>query len=107
MKRQSRSYHGPAPDAGLKPVPNLPLAMRPKVAARAMGISPRTLWSLTKAGLIPYARIGAKCVVYPVPAMQRFLEEQTINPLVRRPDDVDGLEHDDDLAGDNGKGVTA
>ena len=107
MKNTPRTYHGPAPDAGLKPVPNLPLAMRPAVAARALGISPRTLWSLTKAGLIPYARLGAKCVVYPVPAMQRFLEEQTINPLVRRPDDVDDLGDDDDLAGDCGSEVKA
>ena len=52
------SYLSPAPDAGLKAVPNLPLAMRPAVAARALGISPRTLWSLTTAGLIPHLRVG-------------------------------------------------
>ena len=81
----SRLYSRPAPDAGLKPVANLPLSMRPAVAARALGISPRSLWTLTKAGLIPHVRLG-KCVVYPVPGLIRVLEEQTINPIVRRPD---------------------
>ena len=81
----SRLYSRPAPDAGLKPVPNLPLSMRPAVAARALGISPRSLWTLTKAGLIPHVRLG-KCVVYPVPGLIQFLEEQTINPILRRPD---------------------
>jgi Helix-turn-helix domain len=95
----SRSYHSPAPDAGLKPVPNLPLAFRHEVAARALGISPRTLWSLTKAGRIPHVRLGA-CVIYPVPGLVAFLEQQTINPIVRRPDDA--ARGDDD-----GKGVTA
>ena len=79
------SYLSPAPDAGLRPVPNLPLAMRPAVAARALGVSPRTLWSLTQAGFIPHVRLG-KCVVYPVPGLVRFLEEQTVSPMVRRPD---------------------
>ena len=81
----SRLYSRPAPDAGLKPVANLPLSMRPAVAARALGISPRSLWALTKAGLIPHVRLGT-CVVYPVPGLIRFLEQQTINPIVRRPD---------------------
>ena len=81
----SRLYSRPAPDAGLRPVPNLPLAMRPAVASRALGISARSLWNMTKAGLIPHVRLG-KCVVYPVPGLIRFLEEQTINPIVRRPD---------------------
>ena len=81
----SRLYSRPAPDAGMIPVPNLPLAFRPAVAARALGISPRSLWTLTKAGRVPFVRLG-KCVVYPVPGLVRFLEEQTVNPIVRRPD---------------------
>ena len=91
------SYLPLAPDAGLRPVPNPPLAMRPAVAARALGISPRKLWSLTQAGFIPHVRWG-KCLVYPVPGLVRCLEEQTINPIVRRPDaddaarGVDGTE---------------
>ncbi len=95
----------PDPQAGLKPVPNLPLAFRPAVAARALGISPRTLWSLTKQGLIPYVKLGS-CVVYPTAGLVRFLEQQTINPLVRRPD-ADGYDADDDARGDDRKGVSA
>ena len=79
------SYLPPAPDAGLKPATNLPLAFRPAVAARALGICERTLWDLTQQGLIPYVKLG-RCKVYPVPGLIRFLEEQTINPIVRRPD---------------------
>jgi hypothetical protein len=97
MARSRSSYLPPAPDAGLKPVPNLPLAMRPAVAARALGISPRTLWSLTKAGLIPHIRMG-RCLSYPTAAMYQWIEENTIKPIVRRPDaddaarGVDGTE---------------
>ncbi len=100
----SQSYRPSASDAGLKPVPNLPLAMRPAVAARALGISPRTLWGMTKQGRIPHARIG-KAVVYPTAALVAWIESLTVNPLVRRPDDVDDLERDDDLGGDCGSEV--
>ena len=93
-----RSYLPPAPDAGLKPVPNLPIAMRPVVAARALGICPRTLWSLTKAGLIPHVRMG-RCVSYPTAALFQWIEENTINPIVRRPD------ADDDARGADGSAV--
>ena len=85
------SYLKPAPDAGLKPVPNLPLAMRPAVAARALGISPRTLWSLTKAGLIPHIRMG-RCLSYPTAAIYQWIEENTIHPIVRRPDAARGVD---------------
>ncbi|MEN9664718.1 MAG: hypothetical protein RLZZ326_1081 [Planctomycetota bacterium] len=93
----SRLYSRPAPDAGLKSVPNVPLSMRPVVAARALGISPRTLWSLTKAGLIPHVRMG-RCVSYPTAALIRWIEANTINPIVPRLDaddaarGVDGTE---------------
>ncbi|MEN9663769.1 MAG: hypothetical protein RLZZ326_132 [Planctomycetota bacterium] len=83
------SYLKPAPDAGLKPVP--PLAMRPAVAARALGISPRTLWSLTKAGRVPHIRMG-RCLSYPTAAIYQWIEENTINPIVRRPDAARGVD---------------
>jgi hypothetical protein len=44
-----------------------PLALRPREAAQALGISPRTLFSLTQPrGPIPAKRIGGKsgCVLY-------------------------------------------
>lgn len=75
----SQSYPRPAPDAGYKPVPNLPLAMRPIVAARALGISPRTLASLTAQGLVPCARLG-RCVVYPTAMLLAWLETKTFTP---------------------------
>ena len=64
-------------------LPPLPLAMRPKVCSRAIGVSERTLWSMTKRGEIPYARI-AGCVVYPTFAILTFLEEITVTPPVKR-----------------------
>jgi excisionase family DNA binding protein len=70
-------------------LPPLPLAMRPKVAARALGVSERTLWSMTKRGEIPHARIGG-CVVYPRPALRSWLEKITAHPPVKRPEDAQG-----------------
>jgi predicted DNA-binding transcriptional regulator AlpA len=58
--------------------------MRPKVAAKAIGISERTLWSMTKRGEIPHAHFG-KAVVYPTAPVLRWLEEITENPPVKRP----------------------
>ncbi len=53
-----------------------PLALRPREAAQALGISERTLWSLTKAGKVPFVRFG-KAVRYPVHLLRRSLEEQS------------------------------
>jgi excisionase family DNA binding protein len=62
----------------LKPTPNgdgLHLALRPRQAARALGISERLLWSMTNRGEIPYLRIGT-CVVYPIAELERWLAER-------------------------------
>ena len=72
-------HRGPAPDAGPKPANDLPLAMRPVEAARTLGISPRTLWQLTKDGLIPYAMLG-RCKVYPYAMLLAWLEKKTFTP---------------------------
>ena len=61
------------------------MAMRPRDAAQALGISPRTLWSLTQRGEIPHVRVGA-CVLYPTAAVMRWLEELTAHPPVKRPE---------------------
>jgi excisionase family DNA binding protein len=53
-----------------------PLALRPREAAKAMGISPRHLWQLTKDGHIPCVRVGdgkRKTVMYPVADLQGWL----------------------------------
>ena len=58
------------------PSPIVPaLALRPKEAAAALGVSERTLWGWTAAGEIPHIRRGA-VVLYPVLDLQRWLSEQ-------------------------------
>ena len=82
-------YHEPPrpPQWPLRPghhLPPLPLAMRPKVAAKAIGVSERTLWSMTKRGAIPHAKLG-RSTVYPTAGILAWLEEITENPPVKRP----------------------
>ena len=57
-----------------------PLALRPRDAAKALGISPRLLWQLTKDGRIPCVRLGdgkRKTVLYPLADLQAWLTQQT------------------------------
>jgi len=51
------------------------LALRPKDAARALGIGARLLWELTNCGEIPCVRLG-RAVLYPVAALQEWLARQ-------------------------------
>ncbi len=53
------------------------LALRPRDAAKAIGISERKLWELTadQTSGIPHCRFG-KCVVYPIAPLERWLEER-------------------------------
>ncbi|NNF44242.1 MAG: helix-turn-helix domain-containing protein [Phycisphaerales bacterium] len=51
------------------------LSLRPKDAARALGIGERLLWSKTNAGEIPCVRIG-RAVVYPVDLLRDWLAEE-------------------------------
>jgi excisionase family DNA binding protein len=53
-----------------------PLALRPKDAARALGIGQRTLWTLTKTGAIPAVKVGT-CTLYPVDELRAWLTAQT------------------------------
>lgn len=56
------------------------LALRPRDAAKALGISARTLWGLTAPrGPIPCLRIGhgkRRSVLYPVADLQSWLSQQ-------------------------------
>jgi excisionase family DNA binding protein len=52
-----------------------PLALRPKQAAKALGIGERLLWSMTNSGQIPHVRLG-RAIVYPVDELRRWLAEQ-------------------------------
>jgi excisionase family DNA binding protein len=51
------------------------LALRPKEAAKSLGISERKLWSLTTEGKIPHARFG-RAVRYPVKELEEWLSGQ-------------------------------
>jgi excisionase family DNA binding protein len=56
-----------------------PLALRPREAARALGISARHLWQLTKDGCVPCVRVGSgkrKTVLYPLVELQAWLAKQ-------------------------------
>jgi hypothetical protein len=57
-----------------------PLALRPRDAAKALGISPRTLWGLSAPrGPIPCLRVGQRkrqTVLYPVAGLQSWLNQQ-------------------------------
>jgi len=55
------------------------LALRPREAAKALSISERHLWQLTKDGKIPCVRVGdgrRKTVLYPVEILQVWLSSQ-------------------------------
>jgi predicted site-specific integrase-resolvase len=57
-----------------------PLALRPRDAAKALGISPRLLWQLTKDGRVPCVRLGngkRKTILYPLADLERWLNRQT------------------------------
>lgn len=56
----------------------LRLALRPKEAARALGIGERKLWEITadQTSGIPHVRFG-KAVLYPVDELRRWLAEKT------------------------------
>jgi excisionase family DNA binding protein len=49
-----------------------PLALRPREAAKALGICERTLFDLNKAGEIPCVRIGW-AILYPVETLRAWL----------------------------------
>lgn len=56
--------------------PSSALALRPRQAAQMLGVSPRTLYTWTKRGLVPHIRVGTgkrKTVLYPVAMLQAWL----------------------------------
>jgi len=58
----------------------VPLSLRPRDAAKALGISERTLWGLTSPrGPIPCLRVGPgrrQTVLYPVAELEAWLSQQ-------------------------------
>jgi hypothetical protein len=63
------------------------LALRPRDAARALGIGERLLWTLTNQGVIPHVRLG-RAVVYPVDLLREFLARQARGAVVKALDRV-------------------
>lgn len=51
------------------------LALRPREAAAALGISDRKLWSLTAANEVPHTRLG-RALLYPIDGLRRWLNER-------------------------------
>jgi excisionase family DNA binding protein len=58
------------------------LALRPKDAARVLGIGERKLWELTNRRMIPHLRLG-KAIVYPIADLERWLAEQAAKGMRR------------------------
>jgi excisionase family DNA binding protein len=51
------------------------LALRPREAAKALGVSERSLWEWTHRGDVPHVRIG-RTIMYPVDALRAWLNRQ-------------------------------
>ncbi len=58
------------------------LALRPREAAKALGIGERLLWSYTNRGLIPHTKMG-KAVLYPVQALQEWLSQNAARGVLK------------------------
>jgi len=52
-----------------------PMALRPREAARALGVSERWLWEKTKTGEIPCLKAG-RCILYPVAMLEEWLRSR-------------------------------
>ncbi len=52
------------------------LLLSPKEAAQALAVSERTLWQMTKDGVIESIRMGTRSVRYPVAGLERWIADQ-------------------------------
>jgi excisionase family DNA binding protein len=57
------------------------LALRPREAAKALGISERLLWEWTDRGIVPCVRMG-KAILYPVDSLRDWLKRQAQQGMV-------------------------
>ena len=58
------------------------LALRARDAAKAIGVSERTLWAWTAAGEVPHVRRGG-VILYPVDALREWLGAQAGQAVTR------------------------
>ncbi|HUO06987.1 MAG TPA: helix-turn-helix domain-containing protein [Phycisphaerae bacterium] len=71
-------------DTAATPAPTVPaLALRAPEAAKALGISERTLWALTAANEVPHVRLG-RTVLYPTADLTRWLTAQATGGEARK-----------------------
>jgi len=58
------------------------LALRPREAAAAIGISSRTLWAITadRDSGIPHIRLSARAIIYPMRELQDWLAARIETP---------------------------
>ena len=65
------------PGASLGEKQSFPLlALRPREAAKALGIGERLLWEMTKNGEIPCVRLGSRLILYPVDVLRDWLKNR-------------------------------
>src|SRR4051812_29109537 len=82
------------------PPPATPcLAMRPKQAAAALGISERLLWTLTHNGDVPYIKCGS-ATLYPTAQLVEWLAAKA-KSSAGAPDSAPSVEEDSEKAGGN------
>jgi excisionase family DNA binding protein len=58
-----------------------PLALRTADAASALGISERTLWSLTARGVVPHVKLGS-VTLYPLAALRTWLASSATRAVI-------------------------
>lgn len=58
---------------------NPSLALRPREAAKALGISERLLWDWTRCDIVPHVKIG-RTVLYPVAGLMEWLRARSEAP---------------------------
>ena len=59
--------------------PTIPsLGLRPREAAKALGIGERSLWEMTKSGEIPHVKLGRRLIVYPVDVLRAWLKSRVV-----------------------------
>ncbi len=59
-----------------------PRALKAGEAAKYLGISRRHLTDLANEGQIPYARVSARCHLYKIEDLERFLDRFTVGKAV-------------------------
>ena len=80
----SRFSHLPAHEASPKPASSIALIDN-KQAARLLSMSVRKLDDLRDRGLIPFVVIDRR-IRFSVAALERWIEERTVNKIARRTD---------------------